>query len=201
MSQLIESIKVSGNRLHNLSYHQRRMQRSCLELFGTADHTVSFNDLQKEALKLNNKTLYKLQITYDKISFEFKFLPYKLRSIKSIRVVEDADVDYSHKFYNREKLNELFNKKGKADDILITRNGALTDTYYCNVALKKNGQWFTPDLPLLSGTKRQRLLDELVISPKEIFFEDIPDYNSITLFNAMIDLGDIVIPIENILLD
>ena len=201
MYQLIESIKVENNRLFNLSYHQRRIQKSVLQLYNTKEYCISFNELQKEALTLQNKDLYKLRIEYNKDDYTYEFLPYKQRTIKSLQVIEDAEIDYSLKYSNRDRLLHHFNAKGGADDILITVNGAVTDTYYCNVAFKKNGQWFTPDMPLLMGTKRQQLIDELLITSKEIFVEDIPDYDEVCLFNAMIEFGDIIFDVNNIFID
>lgn len=201
MYHLIESIKVHNNRLYNLSYHQRRIQKSVDTLYGTKSSCIVFNDLQKEALTLDNKSLYKLRIEYNKDSYKYEFLPYKRREIKSLKVIEDDGIEYNLKYSDRDRLFEHFNNKGDADDILITVNGCVTDTYYCNVAFKKNGQWFTPDMPLLEGTKRQQLIDELLITPKEIFVEDIPDYNKVCLFNAMIDLGEIILEAEDIILD
>lgn len=198
MYQLIESIKVLNNRLYNLSYHQRRVQRSVEELYNKKNHCISFNELQKEALNLDNKVLYKLRIEYNESDFKYDFLPYKRREINSLRIIEDDSLDYSLKYSNRDKLLEHFNNKGECDDVLFTINGSIADTYYCNVALKKNGQWFTPDMPLLFGTKRQQLIDELLITPKEIFIEDIPDYSQICLFNALIDFGEIIFNVENI---
>lgn len=201
MYHLIESIKVHNNRLYNLSYHQRRIQKSVHTLYGSKESCIKFNDLQKEALTLENKSLYKLRIEYNNESYKHEFLPYKKREITSLKIIEDDSIDYSLKYSDRDRLYEHFNNKGDADDILICVNGCITDTYYCNVAFKKNGQWFTPDMPLLEGTKRQQLIDELLITPKEIFVEDIPDYHKVSLFNAMIDFGEIVIDSDQIIMD
>ena len=201
MYLLIESIKVLNNRLYNLSYHHRRVQRSVEELYKKKDHCITFNELQKEALTLDNKVLYKLRVEYNEKEFRYEFLPYKRREIKTLKVIEDADLNYRLKYNNRDKLLEHFSNRGNCDDILLTINGCVTDTYYCNVAFKKNGQWFTPDMPLLLGTKRQKLINEGLISPKEIFVEDIPEFDKICLFNAMIEFGEIVFDVGNITID
>ncbi len=46
------------------------------------------------------------------------------------------------------------------DDILIIRDGLLTDTSICNVALWNGTSWITPARPLFSGTMRAYLLDK-----------------------------------------
>ena len=44
-------------------------------------------------------------------------------------------IDYTYKSAHREELNALYAQKGMADDILIVRNGYLTDTSISNIAL------------------------------------------------------------------
>lgn len=198
MYQLIESIKVVSHQLHNLSYHQKRMQKSSKEVFGQQTSAVNFEEIQMKALKLKDKAVYKLRIEYNLEEFSYEFIPYKVRTINSLKLIEDNNLDYSHKYKDRNTLFEHFENRNGCDDILITQNGSITDTYYCNVALKKNGQWFTPDMPLLKGTKRQYLLDQLIITEKEIFVEDIPDFNEICLFNSMLDFGQMKFTTHNI---
>ena len=54
------------------------------------------------------------------------------------------------------------------DDILIVKNGLLTDTSIANIALYDGNDWYTPLHPLLKGTKRAELLDKGVLKEKEI---------------------------------
>jgi len=67
----------------------------------------------------------------------------------------------------------------------------VTDSYYCNVALEKDGVWFTPKSPLLKGTKRQQLIDDEVVREAAISVLSISDYQRICLFNAMIEFGEV----------
>lgn len=82
--------------------------------------------------------------------------------------------------------------------ILIVRNNHLTDTSYTNIALYDGEQWFTPSTPLLCGTMRQRLLDCGLLQEREIMVSDIPKYQYISLFNAMIPLGEVILPVDKI---
>ncbi|WP_309546477.1 aminotransferase class IV [Hoylesella marshii] len=86
--------------------------------------------------------------------------------------------------------------KGVCDDVLIVRNGLLTDTSYTNIALYDGYQWFTPATPLLEGTMRASLLDSGMLIEKDILLSDLPHYQYIALFNAMIDMGELVLPIS-----
>ena len=82
------------------------------------------------------------------------------RIIGSLQLVDADDFDYSHKFADRSRF-DLLSKNIEADDILIVKNGFLTDTTYANIVFKdKTEHWFTPSTPLLAGTKRAQLLAE-----------------------------------------
>ena len=93
-------------------------------------------------------------------------------------------------------LYSLYAQRETADDILVVRNGYLTDTSISNIALYDGNTWFTPSCPLLKGTKRAELLDKHLIQEKEILHTQLGSYFRIMLFNAMIDWGQIVIPIR-----
>ena len=62
------------------------------------------------------------------------------------------------KLRQRGKLNELFAKKGSCDDVIIVRNGLITDSSYANLIFFDGREWITPKVPLLEGTCRARLL-------------------------------------------
>jgi 4-amino-4-deoxychorismate lyase len=133
------------------------------------------------------KGLYKCRIVYDSIAFEFEYEPYQPKSIQSLRLVESNEINYSHKYENRDKINELFNLRGSHDDILIAKNGFITDSSFANIVFQKNNQWFTPDSPLLRGTMRQLLLDSGVISLTSIRKNDIADFENFKLINSMLE--------------
>lgn len=56
----------------------------------------------------------------------------------------------------------------------------------------------TPRHPLLTGTKRAALLDKGMIQKADITLEELRNANKVSLFNAMIDFGEIEIAIENV---
>ena len=87
---------------------------------------------------------------------------------------------------DRKEIDKLFEKRGKADDILIVKNGFITDTSIANIAFFDGKKWFTPKTCLLRGTTRERLLKEKKIFEKDIRVEDIKRYKKIALLNAMI---------------
>jgi len=85
------------------------------------------------------------------------------------------------------------------DDIIIVKNGFVTDSFAANILFLDGVQWITPTTPLLNGTKRQFLLDQGIIAEKEIREEDIRTYQKVGLINAMIDFDEMpVIDIDSI---
>ncbi len=200
MSRLIESIKVSQGKIQHLDRHERRMNNSSAELWGTSNHCVDFNLIKEELSRLELNNTYKLRISYSELDYTYSFIPYNLKSIQSLLVIEAPDMVYDHKFENREELDRLYSLKENNDDILITRHGAVCDSYYCNVAFYKSGKWYTQDMPLLNGIKREYLLESNLINEAEIFLEDVPDFEKIRLFNALIEFGEIEFPVTNVFL-
>ncbi|HET6559925.1 MAG TPA: aminotransferase class IV, partial [Prolixibacteraceae bacterium] len=88
---------------------------------------------------------------------------------------------------------------GECDDIIIIKNGYVTDSFTANLLFFDGGRWFTPTTPLLKGTKRQWLLEKGFIVEKEIREENIPAYSKVGLVNAMIEMEEMpVVDIKNI---
>jgi 4-amino-4-deoxychorismate lyase len=82
-------------------------------------------------------------------------------------------------------------QRGGSDDILIIKNGMVTDTSYSNVIFRdKIGNWVTPSTCLLKGTRRLNLLKNRIITETDIRVSDLKYYNEIRLINAMIGIGD-----------
>lgn len=137
----------------------------------------------------------KCRVEYDRTIRQVEYAAYQIRQISSLRLVDGGRVEYQYKSRDRKVLNRLFACRGTEDDVLIVRQGFLTDTSICNVALWNGTQWVTPSRPLLAGTKRASLLDRGMIVTGKIREDDLQNYSRIRLFNAMIDFGEIDFPI------
>jgi len=94
-------------------------------------------------------------------------------------------------------LKTLFDQRAEHSEILIIKNGLVTDCFYYNVAFYSDA-WYTPASPLLAGTMRASLLEEKKITPIDISLEDVPRYSKICLFNALNPFEEIVLPIKSI---
>jgi 4-amino-4-deoxychorismate lyase len=177
---LLETISIeSGEALH-INYHNIRFKRTREELFGLGEDF----DLAKiiEAPDENN---YRCRILYDQTIHSIEYIPYQEKSIKKIKVVH-SDIEYNYKYADRTKLNELLEENSQSDEVLIIKNGLVTDTTIANIAFLQRGVWITPKMPLLAGTTRQRLIDTGFLRPIEIKYREIPHFDGVALMNAMV---------------
>jgi len=197
MYPLVESLKLKDGVIPNLEYHNERMNRSKAELFPGSSEV----DLEREIEIPANCHLgiFKIRILYDQLIRSIEIEPYSYRSIQSLKVVHHESIDYHLKYTDRQILQELFAQRGNCDDIIIVKNGFVTDSFAANLLFFDGNSWFTPNTPLLKGTKRQFLLDEGIIIEKEIREVDIRIYQKVGLINAMIDFDEMpVVPVEKI---
>lgn len=196
MCQYIETIRVIDGCVCNLSYHEERMNRTRKEMLGQPEPLRIADLLKAVSLPMECS---KLRFVYDKEGIhDITCKPYTCREIHSLHLVYDNNISYPYKSTDRSALNELKKQQGDCDEILIVRDNHLTDTSYTNIALYDGEQWFTPSTPLLCGTMRQRLLDCGLLQKREIMVSDIPNYQYISLFNAMISLGEVILLIDKI---
>ncbi|NOX46942.1 MAG: hypothetical protein GXO89_08200 [Chlorobi bacterium] len=195
--QFFETIKIEGNQLSNLAYHQERMDRARLEVLGL---NVPL-ELKKAIVipKGLSGQLLKCRVIYSERIEKLEFEPYAPRKIKSLKIVVDNTIEYNYKYSDRGKLNLLSSQKGNCDEILIVKNGLVTDTSFSNVVFFDGNNYVTPAKPLLKGTLRQSLLEKGRISEGSIGLSDIKGFKSVFLINAMLDLESAMeIKIEDI---
>lgn len=199
MSLLVETIKVHDGKLLNISCHNERMIRTLFMIFGLREELILENII---IVPDSAKTgIFKCRVLYDDRSLKTEFLPYSIRKVISLKLVNGNDVCYPYKYLNREKINNLFELRGECDDIIIIKNGMVTDSSYSNFVFRdKNGVWVTPSDYLLPGTKRAYLLKEKLIAEQKISLTDIYKYTEVRLINSMIDIDNCSgIPIQNII--
>jgi 4-amino-4-deoxychorismate lyase len=196
MSRLIESIRLLDGEFFNLPYHQQRMRRSIDLLYGM-DYTF---DLEKylQGARYPGKGLYKCRIVYDRVTTEVGFSVYEPRKIRRIKIVEDNDISYPCKFLDRLHIDRLFQQRGDCDDVLIVKEGRITDCSFSNIVFRKGSQWFTPSTPLLHGTMRQKLMDENKLAAREIRPQDIRSFETFTIINAMLEFSSPEIEVSEI---
>lgn len=184
----IESICCQDRQLQRTDLHQERATRTVQAVWGCPPQFDVRHICPPPDVGAGR---YKCRIAYQQTIISLSFLPYTIRPVKSLKAVEaPPTLDYTFKSADRSALEALFENRGGNDDILITRNGYLADTYYANVALWDGQAWYTPDSPLLEGTRRAALLAAGQIIAAPLHISDLQAFTRVALFNAMMGLGE-----------
>ena len=179
----------------NIRWHNQRFNSSRFHLFG-----IKRNDDLRKFIKVPTQFqsgIVKCRIIYNVDINRIEFEPYKVKPIQSLRAIHST-IDYVYKYEDRSELQRLYERRGGSDDILIIKGGFVTDTFYGNVAFRKNSKWYTPSEPLLTGTRRMNLLNRKKLVPIPIPLSSINQYSHICIYNSMILFGEIIIPVSNI---
>ncbi|MFC2101382.1 aminotransferase class IV [Bacteroidota bacterium] len=195
MCLLLETIRVKDGSFCHCGYHQKRMDHTRETLFPGAEKLL-ISDI--EIPETFQSGIYKCRIVYDQELKRIQFSPYTPRQIRKLKLVDAGSLEYPFKYLNRSGIEQL--QKGHADfnEIILVKNGYITDTSFSNLAFLSDNKWFTPDNPLLNGTCRQRLIDKGIIRPIPITPDNLCSFKFVSLINAMLDLNDTVLPIEAI---
>lgn len=197
--KLLESLCVMDGKVQNLPYHQKRIDFSVKDLFKD-EGSDSSSILLESVLEIPeqfSQGLYKCRILYSQKIHSITFESYKYPLIKNMKIVINDVISYRYKFEDRSELRKLYDSRGEADDILIVKNGYITDSYFANVCFFNQEEgWITPKTPLLAGTMRAHLLNEKIISESIIKPEMLLRYEKLSLINALLPLGKIELPIE-----
>jgi len=175
---LFETIKIENGKIFNIEWHNQRFNQSRLELFKERKKIML-----EEMITPPKKGLFRCRVLFNKKIISIKYIPYQAKEINSIKIVK-SDLSYMYKYDNRDEISRLMEKK--YDEIIIEKNGFLTDTSIANIAFYDGINWITPSKPLLNGTMREQLLAKKLLIQKDIRKEDIKSFSNFALMNAMI---------------
>jgi len=183
MNLLFETIRICDGTPENLRLHEKRLNFSRQRLYGStceislADH-ISIPD---DCLTGVNRC----RVIYEESIISVEFIPYQPAAVRTLKVVHADEIDYSLKYLDRTSLTCLIDHD-VADDVLIVKNGCITD------------KWVTPDTPLLRGTMREKLLREGAIKEERITPDDLGRFTHFRLINAMLGFDAPLLPVKNI---
>ena len=104
------------------------------------------------------------------------------REFKEFIIVE-SDIEYRHKYANRDEIDAL---KVDETEIIIVKDGFLTDTSIANIAIRVDGIWLTPKTPLLQGTTRARLIERGFLKCEDLTIEDLKKAQNFALMNVKV---------------
>lgn len=193
MCRLLETIRFENGEFSNLRFHQQRMNASQIDLFGS-EEAISVREkiVQSQTFRelKHKKGLFKCRVIYAEQIEKIEFTHYQVPKIQSLQIVNDNDIQYAHKYLDRNHLEKLFSLKENCDDILIVKKGMITDTSFANLLFYNGKEWLTPAQPLLKGIQRQFLLDREQIAAADIRFSDLKYFTKARLVNAMIRFED-----------
>lgn len=189
----IETIRWSEGRYHLLDLHSRRVAET-LEEMGWPQVGNIRDWLPDVPDWLRNMTV-KCRVLYgcggpERVEFE----PYTVRRVCSLRMVEGDNLDYHLKFADRSHLMALRNRSMGADEVIVVKNGFVTDTSYSNLIFRTTDGFLTPAQPLLRGVMLRHLLDQgkvssVALRPEDILPENRYGITEAFLINAMLPPG------------
>lgn len=202
-SQLFETFCIMDEQVLRWPFHLARMKAACLQL-GWHDWSEDMHHALNEACKAlprsSKRQRIKGRCVYNHSGIvELTFSPYTPRQVRRLRSVAADALDYSLKTTDRTAINQCFSQKEDCDDVVILREGLLTDTSIANIALWHTAkqQWLTPEHPLLRGTHRAALLrNGTIFLDAHLTTERLSEFSHLRLFNALLQWGEIELPLH-----
>jgi 4-amino-4-deoxychorismate lyase len=184
MSQFFESICVKDGLAENLHFHQARVNKT-LTAFDASSHSIELASIVRQLI-LPTQGLFKLRISYDlNGNYQSVLTPYQYKQIQHFTLVDMKGQSYDYKYANRDFINEALAQSG-TDEIMMHDAGLIKDCSYTNIVFYDGLNWYTPELPLLEGTQRAKLIKEGIIKPKALYISDLPNFQKFKCINAMI---------------
>jgi len=196
MCLLFETIRITDGIACNLDLHEKRLNRSRLRLCGLSDELRLSGYIRvTEACRSG---IFRCRLIYGAEVVSVEFTPYVPAAVKTLRLVQADTLTYDHKYLDRSSLAGLINRD-LADDILIIKEGFVTDSSYANIVFTDGRKWVTPDTPLLSGTMRESLILHGIIEAERITVDDLGRFTHFRLINAMLGFDAPLLPVSSII--
>lgn len=181
----LETLLCEEGEVMHLAYHQQRLDK-------TLSHfTLPCTYDLKHLITPPFQGRYRCRFLYDGLGCSAEYIPYTPKRVTALRAVMADDIDYPFKSTDRKTLDLLYPLRQECDDVLIIRNGYITDTTIANIALFDGTTWLTPDEPLLEGTTRARLLKEGFLVPAPLRLEDIRYAKKVAVMNALMGFVEV----------
>ncbi len=181
MSLFFETIKIENGVIQNLELHNSRLNRTILENFNIFTNIDISKSINIPSIKEN----FRCKVLYTKEIEKVEFHPIVKRVFQSFKLIE-TDLKYIYKNTDRKKIDLLFKQKGSCNDIIMVKNGLLTDTSIANIAFFDKSVWITPKTPIFRGIFREYLLKHKLILEKDVRIKEIENYTGFAIMNAII---------------
>ena len=200
-ARFLETICIRDGVIMHLDWHQRRVNSTLSHFYPEHHHSWDLEDCIKIPLSYSEGHI-RCRILYDvhHLSIQFHaYIPLRIQTLKM--VVAPPGFEYSYKYSDRSVLEKLYELRDDADDILITNDeGWILDTSVANIAFQRNGNWYSPFIPLLAGTSWKRLVAGRILIPQPINRMDLKKFDNFKVFNALNEFHmAIESPVSNII--
>ena len=188
MSLLFESIQILDGKPQRLDYHNDRLNRSRNQLM--CSHTDIYIEDYLQIPQKFQKEKVKCRLNYGQDVDKIEFADYQERRFLDFKLI-DIDFHYDFKYDDRSAFDKLKKSVKESTEFLLVKDGFISDTTFSNIIFKDlNGQWLTPNHPLLEGIQREYLLDEGIIEEAEIRAKELKNYTHFMLINAMLNFDE-----------
>jgi para-aminobenzoate synthetase/4-amino-4-deoxychorismate lyase len=102
--------------------------------------------------------------------------------------VDSGSVWLRHKTTRRSVYADRAARHPEADDVILTdEHGRVTETTIANLAVRLDGEWWTPPLSAgcLPGVERGRLVDDGVLRERELTVDDVRRAEELAVVNSL----------------
>ena len=198
MCLFIETIRIDHGRVCNLSRHNRRLNDTRAH-FWPESTPLQLSDYLSSpgcGAGITGAGIVKARVVYGEKGIEdVSYSPYTVQHVHSLALMQADTIDYTYKSAGREPLNRLFALRGACDDILIVK------TRPADRHLHRQHRPFRRHPLVHAGTSPAErnqtgsLAGRRNLAGKSIRPEDLPSFSTVRLFNAMIDWGELELPV------
>jgi len=185
MSLFFETLRVIDGKIQNLHYHNIRLNHTIQANFGI-DAKIDL----RTYIQQTNPNQERCKVLYENTIKEVQFFTLTPRKVQSLKVLHH-NITYNFKNADREEIDKLFHKREGCDDILLIKDGLVTDTSIANIAYHDGTHWITPKSPLLLGTMRASLIEKQLLLEKDVKIKDIKKATRFALMNALIGFQEV----------
>ena len=196
MCRFFESIQLNNGMFKRLELHQERVGKAIKDYYPAAKAFDLAESLDETTFPMAG--LFKCRVLYDSVILKIEYIPYVQREINSLKLVETEIGNTHYKLEDRSLYAAAFALRGDCDDIILIKNGLLTDTSFSNIALFDGISWYTPRIPLIYGVNRAELIQQGVLIEKDLKASDLVNFKLVSLFNAVNEFGCIELDISAI---
>lgn len=187
MFSFLETICIENGYPKNLFYHQKRVNET-FECFFQGMNPLMLESIFEKA-DLPKQGIYRCRIIYDEEIQSLEFITYQEKNIRTLKIVDTEDFDYGFKWSDRSYFQQILKENPTFDEVIFHKNGFIQDCSIANLALLKEGIWYTPKNPMHWGTTRSRLIDEQLIQEHDIKVSELHLYSHICLINVFRSLS------------